>query len=70
MTKSDTAKTLVRPVVTYLFVSAILLIGVFLILKRPGDELTKDFAVFILANGSLILGMWFGSRQTTSGGTP
>ncbi len=66
MTKTDTTKTLVRPIVTYLFVAAILSIGAFLIVKRPGDEMTKDFAVFILSSGSLIIGMWFGSRNGAS----
>lgn len=58
----DTIRKLVRPVVTFAFVGNILALATFLVVTRSGDELTKDFAVFVLANGALILGMWFQSR--------
>jgi len=68
MTKTDRLKTLIRPVVTIMFVATILGMGIWLMINRPSSDMAREFAVFILSSGSLIIGMWFGSRTPPTNG--
>lgn len=58
----DIIRGAIRPFISFALISAILAMGIILILKFGNEELAKTFAIFILASGATIIGFYFGER--------
>ena len=54
----------VRPVITYIFVIGIMVLGIKLALRFADADLAKTIVVMILGSGSALVGVWVGGRQT------
>ena len=61
--KLDFAKGFVLPYLSYMIMTAIVVLGVKLALQFADAELARTIIVFILGAGSTITGVWFGERK-------
>ncbi|GAI78092.1 unnamed protein product [marine sediment metagenome] len=62
MNTIEIIRAIVRPYVSFILISAIVIMGIILILKFGTEELAKTFAIFILGSGATIIGFHFGER--------
>lgn len=62
MNTIEIIRAIIRPYIGFALISAILAMGIILILKFGDAELTKTFAIFILGSGATIVGFYFGER--------
>lgn len=61
--KLESMKGFVRPYLAFLFSTAIAIVGTFLTLKFADREVARLVLMFMLAEGSTILGFYFGERS-------
>ena len=62
--KLELLRASVRPVVTYIVVGCIMALGIKLALRFADADMAKTIVVMILGAGTMIIGVWFGGRQT------
>ncbi len=59
----DFARGFVRPYISYVLITAIMVLAVKLALQYADAELARTIIIFVLGAGATTMGFWFGERK-------